>query len=335
MNDYLKMEATKAVLSMEHLNTFDFYSLVNRKTGEVLEGEEHRLDSMRIRRYPKKDTSGQLTGNYTVVVDGSIHKFYQDNTNFKDFSFRDLFNAIMKLCERYQLNPFKCKIQNLEIGVNLLLKTSPDRFFENLYSHGCKEFTPLPNSKGYSFGIEARKTESRLKMYAKGVQYRTINAPPNLVRIEIHFKRSCTLLRIAEIQNLADLLNLIKTTRLSNYFTKSLEDAVFLNQIVPNRLKSYHTQKLVKNWNNTNYIRQTKRANPKKYRRERAQLKTIHKENPQCESELFKRAIAQKVVKMLQVDYHTICKINYFLESYKMVVFERSHTAKEVTTRKN
>lgn len=175
----------------------DFKSDLNRNTGELEETLRGSYFDFDITRYPSGRT----------MVSGSIHKFFNRlEFNANDFSLTEMQRSVLDLEREIGLIPALCKLENVEIGVNIQIEFNPNLVLENLLFHRSEEFNkPIAGA----FYFQSVKTEYIIKAYNKTAQNKRIL---NRLRAEL----KTTYLSNAERAEKEALAQLIETELKSN-----------------------------------------------------------------------------------------------------------------------
>jgi len=155
------------IYTYNYYGTFEHYRLLVKKT------ETYR--------------NGRLVKtNYNLTIKGSLHKNYFGGKNYERFKFYHLQEEINHLCNGLHLKTEECKIQNLEIGVNI--KTPfhvTDYINGSVLLHKTDEFVSYRKDKsGFILGRLAEHSQYSTKCYDKGVQ-NSLDYP--LMRFEVRY----------------------------------------------------------------------------------------------------------------------------------------------------
>jgi len=131
--------------------------------------EHYRLTVLETHNHKNSNNSV----SYNLFIEGSLHKNYFGGKNYQRFNFHLLQNEINHLCDRLDLDPHQCIIQNLEIGVNVNTPFDPKSFISNnLLLHSTVPFEDyLPGENRLIIGRFARHAQHSVKCYNKGLQY--------------------------------------------------------------------------------------------------------------------------------------------------------------------
>ena len=242
----------KALLPQEKIKEvkehplLDFMTDVSTTTGELPLKEE-------VARY--KGLNFTIRKN-RIWLSGSLHSFYNiyfkgENQNYDDFTLEKVRIILDKIESLFNLDLSKCKLENIEIGVNICLPFKTYLILLNLLFHNTKRFRDqqLRNGKGdYKNVIHDRFT---LKFYDKSLQF---NLPYELMRFEIHFNKMTELKQYGIIY-LSDLNDKTKLEYLKHELLKRF-DEVFLydwtiqEDSIKRKPKGFYNWKLWHYWVN-------------------------------------------------------------------------------------
>lgn len=157
--DFVKIQYTDKVYELP-TNKIDFTISVNNETGETDNKKEGEYFGMKIIKY----ASGR------VMIKGSIHKFFnRTDFNGNDFDMKNFSSALQDLEMELGLNYKYCRLENIEIGINIQLPFDPNVILQNLLFHRSIEFNKTISG---SFYYQSAKTEYIVKIYNKTAQYK-------------------------------------------------------------------------------------------------------------------------------------------------------------------
>lgn len=220
MYDFVKM--TVGGMVPEDLfenNLLDFERVFSENTGEIKSSYKQAF---------YKGLTFRIYDSNRIVLSGSLHKYFNDNTgNYNDFDLEGISEVIEDLKSKFNIDPSKTKISQLEFGVNLEIESSASDLINKFYMYGLDFF------KDKSVGINGQmrvveKNEYRIKVYNKGRQY---DLPKQIVRFEMHIKKMAYVKRYnSSIQSLSDLLNPTNCDDLGEILI-SLIDKITLKEI--------------------------------------------------------------------------------------------------------
>lgn len=254
----------KHFLDNNHLNFKGQYSKV---TGEDLEQDTAEYKNLKVR----------LLRNNRIYIEGSLHKYWnydeelRSGHNHDKFTFSLITLAIQKLCNELKLNPAECKIENLELGVNLFTDFNPSEIIKLLIVHSTKTFSYIENTIGERIGKCCQHRQYQLKIYDKGKQ---LGLKENILRIEVKIKKMAFLrsflkkhdLPISEfkILTLADLLNRPTLNRLFEQISKMWKKTICQYDVKPRDFKNTNDYQRFLELINPNYWDQLKSIKEKK-----------------------------------------------------------------------
>lgn len=270
----------------QHIAGVSLTAYVNNDTGELIGKkngrtvtytylETHKNLKLKVLRICSVGIDGEEVNRYVLIITGSLHKYYQNNTNWQRFTARDVKQAIKKLCFELHLDPTRCKLQNLEFGLNLPVAFDPKYFINsNLLMYSVAQFMPYPVDKnGISIGCVAQLSQYSVKVYNKGQQY---NISRHIIRIELKYKKMQRLepLGIVMLSDLMENSNLKKLAdRITQAWEKVLciEDSINLLVLpIPESQK-----KLLQLGNLSSFWINLHSSNPKRYFKKRALFRQL------------------------------------------------------------
>jgi hypothetical protein len=261
MIDYIKIMNLPVQIPEIFKNPFlNFGTSVNVETGEI-HGKpqiaKYKGISFLIRKNKK-------TKEYQYInLEGSIHKYWNNGEhNYNDFGFNNIVSVINELSEKFNIDPFKTRLNNIEFGVNLVTPFNPDVFLKSIINHKGKYFL-IHRQKNKHFR-ECEHSRYYLKIYNKGLQF----DKNNILRFEVKVTRMEHLKEIG-ISHLSDLLNhykyLLLGTELKTYFNGLL---IFDSRISLEDIKQ-HERLILTEGINSEYWEKLKKSNPNNYYKKR------------------------------------------------------------------
>lgn len=196
----------------------EFESKVSEKTGEVLE-----FPMTTKRRY--KGQSFQVFDNCTIG-NGSIHKYWQNGTNWKDFDLIQFKEALRFYCKEFGINPKETRLQNLEFGLNIItsFKHSKESLKKMFVSYKGKPFEFMESKGKEVLGVVCKLSHYQIKIYSKAIQY---GLSENVLRIEI----KCTKMqKISKLPlYLSDLLSPTLIAKLRQELIQVVKDIIVMD----------------------------------------------------------------------------------------------------------
>ncbi len=267
----------------------DFFKAAIPKTYEhqllnnpciTLQGQ-HNYHTGEVLNYPIK-------GNYKniefeikerkIIISGSLHIFYniiqgKGWQNFNDFSFKNVIQSIDTLCKVLQIEPKEMKIENLEIGVNVKLKTNVSDALSMLFIDWDTRSKFV--NKVYKNGhlVEYKTVDRYAKFYDKGGQH---TLPFHLLRYELKYMRNETIVKKAKIKTVQDLMQPAKFKLLVKNLKEEITKINFVDTLISPVVLTSKEAKLFQNGINSmfwsNYSNQGIKAQKSKYRRQYTEL---------------------------------------------------------------
>ncbi|QOW11376.1 hypothetical protein Q73A0000_13900 [Kaistella flava (ex Peng et al. 2021)] len=172
MIDFIKIKYTDTGYVLP-ISSIDFKSGFNHNTGELDETVKGNYFDFNIERW----ASGR------TIITGSIHKYFNRNDfNGNDFTALNFQTSVINLKNEIHLVPDLCKLENVEIGVNIQTEFNPNLLLENLLFHRTKEFNkPIAGA----YYMQSKKENYIIKIYNKSAQNNRV-----LRRLESELKGS-------------------------------------------------------------------------------------------------------------------------------------------------
>ncbi|MET3537273.1 hypothetical protein [Chryseobacterium limigenitum] len=335
LTDFVKFHYTDKNYELPTDKT-DFIISVNNETGETDDKKEGEYFGMQIIKY----ASGR------IMVKGSVHKFFnRTDFNGNDFDMRNFSTALQDLETEIRVKPQCCRLENIEIGVNIQLPFDPNKLLQNLLFHRSVEFNKTISG---SFYYQSAKRDYIIKIYNKTAQYekklkkiaenqnfmkphekkafslfkKTVNEhlQPNTLRFEIKFLKM-NLLNDLGIMYLPDIAKPEMMIPLKNLLLKEFQEVCFYDYTMDQtNMKNSEINKL-KDYRNPNYWVNLNKKD-KYYHKKKFQEMTLkYSQNVKAKvSELIKQKIEKLSEKSL--DFSTDnCNEN---EKQKFRLFDRS-----------
>jgi hypothetical protein len=266
-SDFVKIHYTDRNYELPTDKT-DFTISVNNETGETDNKKEGEYFGMQIIKY----SSGR------VMVKGSVHKFFnRTDFNGNDFDIRNLSLALQDLETEIGLKPEYCRLENIEIGVNIQLPFDPNKLLQNLLFHRSVEFNKTISGAFYYQSAKrdyiikiynkTRQYEKKLKKYAENQNFMKPDEKkqftffkkivddhlkPNTLRFEIKFLKM-NLLNQLGIMYLSDVIKPEMVIPLKNLLLKEFQEIYFYDYTMDqSKMKGPEINKL-KDYRNPNY----------------------------------------------------------------------------------
>lgn len=216
-----------------------FPQLIDPKTGEII--NRNRYAAYKGLRFTVS-TDGNLR------LSGSLHMYKNNGEhNHDDFIYADLVDVVQELNKEFGIDPWRVSINNIEIGVNIQLPYSADRFIDSLVTHSYLQFIPqIEYNKHYS---QVKYDQYHIKIYNKGKQYKL---KKNLLRFEIKIVRMAKL-KAYGISELIDILDYDKLYSLKDLLLDVFKDIIFFDSTIDTEQTEDSSKELLRNGSNPNY----------------------------------------------------------------------------------
>ena len=234
-----------------------------------------------------------IRSNNFIEITGSLHKYLKDGENFGDFTFIELCAAIDTLCRDLKIETNRWHVNNLEIGVNVILPFAAQNLLARLICCKNKPFNRYENSIGLYC---THFTQKEVKFYSKFLQGVT---KTNSFRVEYKAKKMQS---IGGTILLSDLYDLDQIKWLSNELTKICKDSLIIDQSIDISQLTKCESELYLNGINPNYWTQEHKKNRKSCFKLRKRfdkiLSTYGRENF---SEVLTKLVENKITEMLEM----------------------------------
>jgi hypothetical protein len=306
---------------------FDYVSLM---TGEDMRGNEllspiGEFDTITGEVVSQITTSSHggmkiIHGVNNDFIKNSIHKHHHGNNGI-DFTFSEFVDAIIKLFEDLELNPYEVTARSFEFGINTVL---PKDIPSTKFLRHCKTYLSEPiNCKKFNktkaLFTDIETDNYTLKLYQKGMQLKN-GHDPNLLRAELKVDRMaiCESIGITTNSSVADLLNPSKAFHLINLLLAKYDKVVFYDWTINPRDLTKPKRKIFNKWRDANYIEQLAKNNPRIYKYEHEVFNNIIAQYSELNvKERVRNQIKNKWSEIWQIDKKTCTKLHTFLSRYK------------------
>ncbi len=179
MIDFIKIKITDEALINQVWNN------------EILEydGKSEKRFNDELKELVKKKYKNLYFTKYQdrIEISGSLHYFFNNgNHNSNDFSVKDCINTIMQIRDLFTLDLEKCKLINLEYGVNIIPSIDVEDLVHNMMYHEKRQFNRP--TKHFYYKIAGNEAYKQIKAYNKSVQFPSLCN--NTFRFEVKSKQS-------------------------------------------------------------------------------------------------------------------------------------------------
>jgi hypothetical protein len=246
--------------------------------------------------------------NTFIDVSGSFQKHSQNGRGHRDFSFKEMSDAIINFCNTFGINPYDCALRSFEFGVNLAMQ--PSKFIYPIVLHKTKA-PDIGTFEGLGLMKEFVHRQYNYRLYDK---CKKEGIEGELLRIELKIKKMAMMERIS-IKSLADLLDLKKWHLLKDYLVKPINEMVFTEELTQGLKESdnlfYYKGKSPDYW-----IQQNK-ENRHRCKYERKLYRNLMTKNGNDTQGELIDALKTKCEELLQADTMHFKMIDLFLNKYR------------------
>ncbi len=225
--------------------------------GEVFKSHKTDENGKPIYRKPyRKAEYNSLSFSYsnlenpqTFYLAGSLHKYFNRGIhNHNDFKKEDIDYVLRDLKDKFEIDLKACKVENLEIGVNIILPNGLNarEIINGCLFHARKKFITKKDDQWGQY-IQCEHSQYIVKIYDKGLQYRKLghDITDEVLRYEIKFIKNEIINAKTGINTLGDLLT-CKQSKLQEVMLENWERILFFDptlKMEDDRIYKYSTQK--------------------------------------------------------------------------------------------
>jgi hypothetical protein len=290
MIDYINIECLKFskdnLLKNELLN---FDVPLNEETGEILKINNCYIKKVAtLENFKIELITNTINNRSKLNLKGSIHKYWNNGTNYNDFDLHSLKKALFDLFNKLDIDIQETRIHSIEFGVNINIPYSCSNFLKDIISFKGKQ--PLNyNYKNKGHMIKFEFEQFIIKVYNKGLQYFNngflLTNDDNLLRFEIHVNTMQYLTKKGiDISNVSDLFDISILRLLGTLLNNVFIDIVCYDTDID--LKSYKPKdkEFILNCKNPKYWSEIKnRKKPKELIRTKNKFKELIHSNTQTD----------------------------------------------------
>lgn len=238
-------------------------ALINQVwSNEILEydGKSEKRFNDELKELVKKKYKNLYFTKYQdrIEISGSLHYFFNNgNHNSNDFSVKDCINTIMQIRDLFTLDLEKCKLINLEYGVNIIPSIDVEDLVHNIMYHDKRQFTRP--TKHFYYKIAGNEAYKHVKAYNKSVQFPSLCN--NTFRFEVKSKQS-KYINSLDLFTLSDLAVTSTYNRLMEELIKEWDNVLLFDlskNIDEKYLNSFFWEDILKNGCRNKFNDQKKR----------------------------------------------------------------------------
>ena len=250
MIDFIKIKITDEALINQVWNN------------EILEydGKSEKRFNDELKELVKKKYKNLYFTKYQdrIEISGSLHYFFNNgNHNSNDFSVKDCINTIMQIRDLFMLDLEKCKLINLEYGVNIIPSIDVEDLVHNMMYHEKRQFNRP--TKHFYYKIAGNEAYKQIKAYNKSVQFPSLCN--NTFRFEVKSKQS-KYINSLDLFTLNDLAVTGTYNRLMEELIKEWDNVLLFDlskNIDKKYLNTYFWEDILKNGCRNKFNNQKKR----------------------------------------------------------------------------
>ena len=238
-------------------------ALINQVwSNEILEydGKSEKRFNDELKELVKKKYKNLYFTKYQdrIEISGSLHYYFNNGIhNSNDFSVKDCINTIMQIRYLFMLDLEKCKLINLEYGVNIIPSIDVEDLVHNIMYHDKRQFTRP--TKHFYYKIAGNEAYKHVKAYNKSVQFPSLCN--NTFRFEVKSKQS-KYINSLDLFTLNDLAVTGTYNRLMEELIKEWDNVLLFDlskNIDKKYLNTYFWEDILKNGNRNKFNNQKKR----------------------------------------------------------------------------
>lgn len=238
-------------------------ALINQVwSNEILEydGKSEKRFNDELKELVKKKYKNLYFTKYQdrIEISGSLHYFFNNGIhNSNDFSVKDCINTIMQIRDLFMLDLEKCKLINLEYGVNIIPSIDVEDLVHNMMYHEKRQFNRP--TKHFYYKIAGNEAYKQIKAYNKSVQFPSLCN--NTFRFEVKSKQS-KYINSLDLFTLNDLAVTGTYNRLMEELIKEWDNVLLFDlskNIDKKYLNTYFWEDILKNGSRNKFNNQKKR----------------------------------------------------------------------------
>lgn len=173
---------------------------------------------------------------YRSIIEGSLHKYYTNGVNWNNFNRNDLAISISNLCKEFSLNSKKCRINSIEIGVNIITPFDATyKVIKGMFiAHFNRSFNDMDSRNGKIIGVDCKRNNYTIKIYSKKDENSLFE---NILRFEIHISRIQHFLDCHKHIYLSDLLSSRYLELFKQMLIKTMKEIIVFDNSLTNLSK--------------------------------------------------------------------------------------------------
>lgn len=296
MVDFVKWKILNPdIEGIRNLPFLEWVQLENTRTGDIKE-EWAKFNGLTI----------TIIKNKYLYISGSLHKYWNSlqtgiEQNYNDFPFPSLVSSIMDICDRFNLDPVNCKIENIEIGVNINPPVPVNEVLRSVINHKGKPFTQEHSENKYF--RECKHNRYIIKIYNKGLQFKR---KENILRFEVRFIKLEDL-KTYNLSTLSDLLQPDKINNLVEVLGDNFNDLLIYDYTIQEKGLNTPERLILSQGQIPTYWETLRETNPDNYFKKRLRFRDlVNRYGEQNIQKMIGNLISQKWNELLRYDPKTL-----------------------------
>ena len=309
---------------LENNPLLDFYDTINLTTGEMKTINRNGNKVTPSKNASYKGLEFKIYDTGTITISGSLHKYWNNGVhNYNDFDNNAVLFVLNDLKAKFNIDPSKCILKCLEIGVNITPPIPTNEILDNCLMHKTKPFEYQKNSDEGKYK-QVQHSQYIIKIYNKALHYKSkgFDVKTEIMRFEIKYTKMQKL-NAKGIFSLQDLINY----GLHNFKVEVLnewQNVLFYDNTIQIDHLTTKLRRAVLEYSNPNYwtgLLSNKQT--KNYTYHKNQLKKIIENDSNKIQDLIAEIMSKKIdflnCKTIQIDPLTILSNWIVLDNSKEV----------------
>lgn len=309
---------------LENNPLLDFYDTINLTTGEMKTINRNGNKVTPSKNASYKGLEFKIYDTGTITISGSLHKYWNNGAhNYNDFDNNAVLFVLNDLKAKFNIDPSKCILKCLEIGVNITPPIPTNEILDNCLMHKTKPFEYQKNSDEGKYK-QVQHSQYIIKIYNKALHYKSkgFDVKTEIMRFEIKYTKMQKL-NAKGIFSLQDLINY----GLHNFKVEVLnewQNVLFYDNTIQIDHLTTKLRRAVLEYSNPNYwtgLLSNKQT--KNYTYHKNQLKKIIENDSNKIQDLIAEIMSKKIdflnCKTIQIDPLTILSNWIVLDNSKEV----------------
>lgn len=296
MIDFIKTQISgPSVEELLNHPLLDFNAKVSVTTGDV--NTDTQTAEFRSLKFVIK-------GSRYINLQGSLHKFYTGGINYNGFAIFEIREALHELSSTFNIDLRKSILHNLEYGVNIKLRNSPQVLIESLLNYKGDIFQPM-YGKARRTGRECIKQQYKVKFYNKGWQ---CERPEYILRIENKVVKM-KYLESFNISTLSDIADQEKLKLLMDDLVKTFSEILMRDPKINLNDCNASERKLLKYGKYAGYWQDLKKEDRKRHDYYRRRFRGLTEKYGQNTQKHIRELIKKKADHLLSLNHNSLANL--------------------------